>query len=70
MKKIIYRIQSPTTQVGKSIRDAIIAGIAVGVVAILQNIDKIDFGGLDEIVATVIAFLVAQLNRTTRKIKR
>lgn len=59
--------QSPTSALGKSIRDAILFGLASGAIILIQSIDGVDFGQYDVIVSAVAGFLVTALNRFTRK---
>lgn len=67
METIIERIQSPETEFGKNFRDGFIVALSVGGVAFFESLDKIDFGQYEVIVASVIGYLIAMINRYTRK---
>ena len=70
LESTVSRIQSPETVFGKSARDGIIVGLSWIMIVFLENLDQIDFGNYDAIVATIIGGLIASLNRKTRTVKR
>lgn len=67
---ILNRIQSPETILGKSLRDAVVAGLAAGAVVFLQTVDAVDFGQYEALISAFVGFGIAALNRTTRTVKR
>ena len=69
-KFFLEKIQAPNTISGKSFRDAFFAVLSVGILAMLQSLDAVDFGEYESVMTAIIAFLIALINRKTRKIKR
>jgi len=67
MMNLINSVQAPKTTLGKSVRDAVIVGLAGGAILLVQGIDGVDFGQYDLIVSSVAGLIIASLNRVTRK---
>lgn len=66
----IAEVQAPSTQAGKSARDGIFTGFAWLAVTALEQLNQIDFGGANFLIAAVIGAIIAKINRQTRTIKR
>lgn len=60
-------MMAPTTDWGKSIRDAVFMAIVVGIIAGLEALDPAVFGTYEPVGAAVIGLLVAKANRHLRK---
>lgn len=63
MINLLNRLRRPTSDIGRSIRDAIVLGLIAGCVSTLKDIDNINFGEIDAIISSVITFAITYLNR-------